>query len=117
MRSVEPSSSVTVPPPLQTPCMPAKAPPDCAWPALLQVEAASTVANANTARRVKLLRDFLSIPLPPSGAASWPFAYAPLIDINTSPARPVVAARSAPKLLKVTGRRQGENQAPPCCDN
>ena len=29
--------------------MPANAPPDCAWLTLLQVEAASTVANANTA--------------------------------------------------------------------
>src|ERR1700721_3922987 len=70
MRSVEPSSSVTDPPPPQTPGMPAKGPPDCAWLALLHVEAASTVANANTARRVRLLRDFLSIPLPPSGTAT-----------------------------------------------
>src|ERR1700722_5344036 len=69
MRSVEPSSSVTVPPPPQTPAMPANAPPDWAWLAPPAAETATTVAIAKIARRVKVVPRELScfISLPPFG--------------------------------------------------
>src|SRR5436305_11079730 len=51
MRSVDPSSSVTVPPPDHAPARPANGP-DCAWLTELNASAASSVAAAPVSRRV-----------------------------------------------------------------
>src|SRR5690349_7301973 len=50
MRSLDPSSSVTVPPPDQTPAMPAKGP-DWAWPVELTSKAPAHIAAVRIADR------------------------------------------------------------------
>src|SRR4051794_35658941 len=116
MRSLDPSSSVTVPPPDQTPAIPAKGPADCAWLAGLKNTGpahATTVRMADRrAERIIVLpnywRDASQRPLqgiPPDAPfhlpdpalpLSWPFAEAPLNDTRTVPPLPTVPEIGAP---------------------
>jgi hypothetical protein len=51
MRSFDPSSRVTVPPPAQLPAIPANGP-DCAWPAEVENDATQKTAAAISSRRI-----------------------------------------------------------------
>src|SRR3954471_15416283 len=126
MRSLDPSSSVMVPPPDHTPAMPAKGP-DWAW---LAEQNSTGPAHAATARiadprteslmmlpywREASQRPLQGIPpdapfhLPdPALPLSWPLAKAPLNDTRTVPPLPTVPEIGAPAAvtlpsLTVTG--------------
>ena len=116
-RSEEPSSRVTVPPPTQTPAMPANGA-VCAWLAEPQTVATASAATARISRlatakgfvvrcwliAVKLATDRCTVcPLKPHSTLpdpalplSWPFAYAPSIETRTRPSRPMLPETSAP---------------------
>src|ERR1043165_9937743 len=118
MRSVDPSSSVTVPLPDQTPAMPAKGP-DWAWPVELTSRApahitAVRIADRRTFRiavlpnycREASQRPLQGIPpeapfhLPdPALPLSWPLAEAPLNDTRTAPPLPTVPEMGAPAAV------------------
>src|SRR3954447_22997859 len=116
MRSVDPSSSVMVPAPDQTPAIPAKTP-DCALLAGLKstspapataVRSADRRANRIIAIPQDYWREASQRPLqgmPPDAPfhlpdpalpESWPLAEAPLKDTRTAPPLPTVPEMGAP---------------------
>src|SRR3954469_6172095 len=120
MRSVDPSSSVTVPPPDQTPAMPAKGP-DWAWLAGVHDRDPAHKTSVRIARRRAVRsvvppiywREASQCPLQgmppeapfhlpdPAVPLRWPLADAPLNDTRTAPLLPTVPEIGAPAAVSL----------------
>src|SRR4051812_9635176 len=118
MRSLDPSSRVMVPPPAQTPAIPAKGP-DWAWAAGLNSAGPAHITAVRIADRRAFRIIFSPIywreasqrplheippdapfPLPdPAVPLSWPLAEAPLNDTRTAPPLPTVPEMGAPAAV------------------